>query len=63
MLYQISWYMFLLIQLKKADYCTKIGEFEKKNSDQDQSYKYNTIQEFNKLTANNFAARSKQASL
>ena len=39
---------------------TKIGEFENKIPDHAE---YITSQEFNKLTAENFAARSKQANL
>ena len=45
--------------VKKADYWTKVGKIEKKTADEDQSYKYNTTQEFNKLTANDVAARLK----
>ena len=35
---------------------------EKKIADHDHSDKYSTTKEFNKLTAENFAARSKQES-
>ena len=45
---------------KKKDYNTKINEIEKKITDHD---RYITTQEFNKLTAKNFAARLKQANL
>ena len=45
---------------KKNDYNTKINEIEKKITDHD---RYITTQEFNKLTAKNFAARLKQANL
>ena len=48
--------------VKKADYNTKIAETEKKILDHDHS-KYITTQEFNKLTAENFAARLAQAKL
>ena len=47
--------------VKKADYKTKIGEVEKKMLDHDHD-KYITTQEI-KVTANNFAARLKQANL
>ena len=42
--------------VKKADYDTKSGEIEKKILDHN-SDKFITTQEFNKLTADNFAAR------
>ena len=42
--------------VKKADYDTKSGEIEKKILDHN-SDKFITNQEFNKLTADNFAAR------
>ena len=45
---------------KKKDYNTKINEIEKKITDHD---RYITTQEFNKLTAKNFAARLKQVNL
>ena len=45
---------------KKNDYNTKINEIEKKITDHD---RYITTQEFNKLTAKNFAARLKQVNL
>ena len=41
--------------LKKTDYNTKMNEIEKKITDHDHSNKYITTQEFNKLTAENFA--------
>ena len=47
---------------KKADYDTKISEIEKKILDDDHG-EYITTQEFNKSTADNFAARLKQANL
>ena len=46
----------LLIQLKKTDYNTAVDETEKKIIDHDHD-KYITIPEFNKLTAENFAAK------
>ena len=47
--------------VKKTDYNTKISETENKiATDHD---KYITIQEFNKLAAENFTARLKQANL
>ena len=49
--------------IQKADYDTKFhGEIEKKLND-DHGNKYITTQEFNRLTAENFAARLKQANL
>ena len=42
--------------VKKSDYDTKISELEKKITDQKHD-KYITTAEFNKLTAENFAAR------
>ena len=48
--------------IQKADYDTKIGEMEKKLN-HDHGNKYITTQEFNRLTAENFAARLKQANL
>ena len=48
--------------VKKADYNTNIAEIEKKILDHDHS-KYITTQEFNKLTADNFAARLEIAKL
>ena len=48
--------------IQKADYDTKISEIEKKLND-DHGNKYITTQEFNRLTAENFAARLKQANL
>ena len=41
--------------LKKTDYNTKMNEKKKKITDHDHSNKYITTQEFNKLTAENFA--------
>ena len=55
----------LVIQSKKkkqTNYNTKINEIEKKISDHDHE-KYITTPEFNKLTAENFAARLAQANL
>ena len=46
--------------LKKTNYNNKITEIEKKLTDHNQD-KYITTLEFNKLTAENFAARLKQA--
>ena len=48
--------------VKKTDYNTKISELEKKLTDHNHD-KYITTPEFNKLTAENFAARLKQANL
>ena len=47
---------------KKADYDTKISVIEKKILDDDHG-EYITTQEFNKSTADNFAARLKQGNL
>ena len=47
---------------KKTNYNTKISELEKKITDHNHE-KYITTPEFNKLTAENFAARLKQANL
>ena len=52
----------LVTQLKKPDYNTKISETEQKITDHDHD-KYITTPEFNKLTAENFAARLTQANL
>ena len=52
----------LVIQLKKADYNTKINEIEKKITDHDRD-KHITTPEFNKLTVKTFAARLVQANL
>ena len=49
--------------VKKADYDIKIAEIEKKITDHDHSSRYITTQEFNKLTAENFTAKLKQAYL
>ena len=43
--------------VKKTDYNTKINEIENKTKDHDH-VKYITTQEFNKLTLDNFTARS-----
>ena len=48
--------------VKTVDYDTKIGEIEKKILDHNHG-KYITTQEFNKLTAENFATRLAQAKL
>ena len=48
--------------VKKSDYDTKSGEIENK-IDHDRDNKYVTAQEFNTLTAENFATRLKQANL
>ena len=54
----------VIILAKKSDYDTKIGDIEKKvDHGHDDSSKYITIQEFNRLTAENFAARLKQENL
>ena len=53
----------LVIELKKADYNTKISEIENKIITDHDHDKYITIQEFNTLTSENFAARLKQAEL
>ena len=47
---------------KKTDYGTKISEIEKNITYHDHN-KYITIQEFNKLTAENFSARLVQVDL
>ena len=52
----------LIIQLKKADYNTKINEIEKKKTDHNHD-KYIITPKFNKLTAENFAAKLAQANL
>ena len=49
--------------VKKPDYNTKRNEREKTITDHDHSKKYITTPEFNKLTAENVAARLKQANL
>ena len=49
--------------VKKAGYNTKISEIEKKNTDHDHSNKHITTQEFDKFTAQIFAARLTQANL
>ena len=48
--------------VKETDYDTKVNEIEKKITDHTHD-KYITIPEFNKLTAENFAARFAQANL
>ena len=48
--------------VKKTDYGTKVNEIEKKITDHNHD-KYITTPEFNKLTAENFAARLAQANL
>ena len=48
--------------VKKTDYNTSISEIEKKLTDHNHD-KYITTPEFNKLTAETFAARLKQANL
>ena len=52
--------LILVIQLKEADYNTKIVDIEKKIPDHD---KYITTEELNKLRTENFAERLKQAKL
>ena len=52
--------LILVIQLKEADYNTKIEDIEKKIPDHD---KYITTLEFNKLRTENFAERLKQTKL
>ena len=49
--------------VKKANYDTKICETENKITDHDHNNGYITTQEFDKLTADTFAARLKQANL
>ena len=48
--------------VKKTDYNSKINEIEKKMTDNNHD-KYITTPEFNKLIAENFAARLAQANL
>ena len=50
----------LVIQLKKTDYDTKVNEIENKITDHKHD-KYITTPDFNKLTAENFAAGLVQA--
>ena len=52
----------LVIQSKKTDYDTKINELENEINDHKHD-KYITTPEFNKFTAENFAARLAQANL
>ena len=49
--------------VKKTDYNIKISEIENKIATDHDHDKYITTQEFNKLTAQNFTARLKQANL
>ena len=49
--------------VEKADHAKKFGEIEKKITDHDCSNKHITTKEFNRLTADNFADRIKQANL
>ena len=53
----------LVILLKKTNYNTKINKIEKENIIDHSHFKYITTPEFNKLTAENFAARLAQANL
>ena len=53
----------LVIQSKKTDYNTKIGEIENKVTDSHDNDKYIIIQEFTQLTSENVTARLKQATL
>ena len=55
-------YLMLVIQTK-TDFNTKINEAENKITDHDHINKYITTPIFNKLTAENFASRLKQAYL
>ena len=48
--------------VKKTDYDTKVGKLEKTLTDHKQ-YNYITTPEFNKLTAEHFAARLRKAKL
>ena len=52
----------LVIQLKKTDFDTNVNEIEKKTTDHSHD-KYITTPEFNKLTAENFAASLAHANL
>ena len=54
--------LILVIQSKKNDYQTRIGEIGKKILDYEHA-KYNAIREFNKLTVNVFTARLAQSKL
>ena len=49
--------------VKKTDYNTKLAEIEKKIRNHYNNNKYITTQEFNRLTAEYFAARLNQANL
>ena len=51
----------LVIELKKADYNTKISEIENKIITDHDHGKYVTPQEFSMLTSENFTARLGQA--
>ena len=53
----------LAIQIKEADCNTKISKIEKKVTEHDHGNQYVTNQEFNRITANNFADRLEQANL
>ena len=53
----------LVIYSEKADYDKEISEIENKITTGHDHDKYITTQEFNKLTAENFTARLKQANL
>ena len=55
-------YPMLVIWLRKTDYSTKINKTEKKITDHDHD-KCITTPEFNKLTAEKFAARLAQANI
>ena len=55
-------FLVLLIWLKKTDYNAKVSEIKKKLTDHKHD-RYITTPEFNKLTAENFAERLKQANL
>ena len=52
----------VVIQSKRTDYDTKVNEIEKKITDHNHG-KYINTPEFNKLTAENFAARLAQGNL
>ena len=52
----------LVVQLKKTDYNNKVNKIEKKITDHNYD-KCITTPEFNKLTAEHFAARLVQANL
>ena len=48
---------------KKTDYDAKVSKIEKKQLEHDHNNKYITTKEFNRLTAENFTGRLKQANL